>query len=441
MIGHFYQPIPGWFSIEQQEFYKKVVRNLPDNSHVVEVGAWMGKSSSYMAVEIINSGKTIKFDCVDHWQGSIEHKDYEVIKNGTLYEEFLKNTAPVDATINPIKKFSIEAARDYPDASLDMVFLDGSHELDDVIDDICAWLPKIKPGGILAGDDFNENEFPGVVNAVQQMLNDVQIDKTVWIYTAPVVSNLIDVETDEHINLLSKENSEVETYIIAIQGNKNSETQLQKCIESCKRVGQKYNVFYGYDGTDRKTIKTPDHLKSKDYMKWIKLKDHGLSITEVACALSHLAVWAECMTIDKPIIVLEHDALMVSPFKKFKFKNSIQYLGHQDQLKQIGNPFLMSRGLHAAPVHHINYNFAFARGFHCYAIDPLMARRLFSQILQDGLINAADVIAEITKYSVVQDGIYGIQNNPAGVSSSITPITRSAYRGRKDWTKMPGVTR
>lgn len=439
MIDHFYQPIPGWFSKEHQEFYQRTVKNLPDASHVVEVGAWMGKSTSYMAVEIANSGKTIKFDCVDHWQGSVEHIEYQEIKDGTLYEKFLVNIAPVLEFVTPIKKSSVDAAKDYPDESLDVVFLDGSHELDDVLDDICAWMPKLKPGGILAGDDFNEHEYPGVYNAVHQLLNDITIDRTIWIYQKPPLPIPISVVTDSYINLLPNEDSEVEAFIIAINGNRNSETQLQTCIASCKRVGQKYNVFYGYDGTDG-TIKTPEHLQSKDYMKWIKVKDHDLSVTEIACALSHLAVWAECMTLDKPIVILEHDAVMVSPFKKFKFKNAIQYLGHQDQMKT-ATPFLMSRGLQSAPVHHINYNFAFARGFHCYAIDPIMAKRLFSQILQDGIINAADVIAEVTKYSVVQDGLYAVQNNLAGMSSSITPVTRKVYKGRKDWTKMPGVTR
>ena len=45
----------------------------------MEVGSFLGKSAVFMAVEIINSGKRIKFDCIDHWKGSEEHCDNENI--------------------------------------------------------------------------------------------------------------------------------------------------------------------------------------------------------------------------------------------------------------------------------------------------------------------------------------------------------------------------
>ena len=41
-----------------------------------------------MAVEIINSNKNIKFDCVDTWKGSIEHETYDVITEEKLYNIF-----------------------------------------------------------------------------------------------------------------------------------------------------------------------------------------------------------------------------------------------------------------------------------------------------------------------------------------------------------------
>ena len=78
-------------------------------------------------------------------------------------------------------------------------------------------------------------------------------------------------------------------YIITIGGNDTSQQQTKKCIESCNAVGMPFQLFFGYDGTDKKTIKTPPHLNNADYMKWIKIMDSALCVTEVACALSHLA--------------------------------------------------------------------------------------------------------------------------------------------------------
>lgn len=52
-----------WFSYAN--LYSEMVNRFPSGSHFFEIGSWKGKSSAYMAVEIVNSGKDIKFDCID----------------------------------------------------------------------------------------------------------------------------------------------------------------------------------------------------------------------------------------------------------------------------------------------------------------------------------------------------------------------------------------
>jgi hypothetical protein len=141
-MEHFYQNIgEDWFSYPQ--LYKRIVDNSQDGSHVVEVGSWKGRSAAFMSVEIINSNKKIKFDCVDTWKGSIEHETYDVITEEKLYDVFLSNIEPVKHIINPIRMTSIEASKLYKDNSLDFVFIDASHEYEDVKADILSWLPKI----------------------------------------------------------------------------------------------------------------------------------------------------------------------------------------------------------------------------------------------------------------------------------------------------------
>jgi len=51
------------FSFDCEEIFEMAVKHFPTNSHFVEIGLGQGKSSGYMAVEIINSGKNIKLDC------------------------------------------------------------------------------------------------------------------------------------------------------------------------------------------------------------------------------------------------------------------------------------------------------------------------------------------------------------------------------------------
>lgn len=182
-LEHFYQKIPGWPN-ELPQIYAKMVQNFPENSHFVEVGAWKGASTAAMGVEIANSGKNIRFDVVDTWQGSEEHQTDRSVIDNSLFEEFLANTAPVRQFINPIRSTSIEAAKLYADNSLDFVCIDANHEYEQVKLDILAWLPKIKSGGMFAGDDFHHT-WPGVVRAVQELLSGYHNSATSWWWTKP----------------------------------------------------------------------------------------------------------------------------------------------------------------------------------------------------------------------------------------------------------------
>jgi hypothetical protein len=172
-MEHFYNTIgEDWFTY--QELYSNMVNYFPDNALFVEIGSWKGRSTSYMAVEIHNSEKNIKFDCVDTWDGSEEHSDPNscwfqpelVNDKNWLYRIFLENTKPVNHIINPIRTTSLEAAQYYKNRSIDFVFIDAAHDYENVKADLNAWYPKVKKGGFIGGHDYPG--FSGVVLAVNE---------------------------------------------------------------------------------------------------------------------------------------------------------------------------------------------------------------------------------------------------------------------------------
>lgn len=176
----FHEPQFGenWFTYAN--FYQHIVQTLPNNSHIVEVGSWKGKSAAFMAVEIINSGKNILFDCVDTWKGSIEHTNDAFVKSGSLFDLFLSNIEPIKHIIKPIRMKSVDASYLYDDKSLEFVFLDASHEYEHIKQDIEHWLPKVKIGGILAGHDY-DNHWPGVKKAVNEKFKSIMTRESCWI--------------------------------------------------------------------------------------------------------------------------------------------------------------------------------------------------------------------------------------------------------------------
>jgi hypothetical protein len=186
-MHHFYQNIHGWMDFEN--LYSHMVNEAHHLSHFVEVGSWKGKSSAFMCVEIANSGKIIRFDCVDTWQGSDVHQtggpfeDHDCV-NGELLTRFQENMAPVTGRFNTIISTSVQAAQSYANWSLDFVFIDADHSYPSMIQDITAWLPKIKPGGYLAGHDYPN--WAGVKQAVDELLPQaLHYPPTSWIYHVP----------------------------------------------------------------------------------------------------------------------------------------------------------------------------------------------------------------------------------------------------------------
>ena len=185
-MKHFYENIQGWseFIIP---FYEHMVATSDNGATFVEVGAWKGRSIAYLATEIINSDKAIFVHAVDTWLGSKEHLKQgfrDDIINDKIYYEYLNNIEPVKDWVNSIRLPSVEAAKIFYDNSLDLVLLDGDHTTNGVMNDIEAWWPKIKPGGILAGDDYDSTYWPSVCKAVHDKFgyNDIHLFGTggIW---------------------------------------------------------------------------------------------------------------------------------------------------------------------------------------------------------------------------------------------------------------------
>lgn len=157
MIQHFYEPLRGWF--EFQGLYSQMVERFPTGSRFVEVGTFAGKSFAYLVTEIVNSGKTIEAVAIDGfpWEG--------------LLEEFIGNMKPLEGKYRYIQGNSWESARTFNDQSLDFVFLDADHTYESVSNDIKAYLPKVKPGGVIAGHDYND-VWEGLRKAVDEKFGD-----------------------------------------------------------------------------------------------------------------------------------------------------------------------------------------------------------------------------------------------------------------------------
>lgn len=235
-------------------------------------------------------------------------------------------------------------------------------------------------------------------------------------------------------------------YILTIA---NDEKRIQPCVDSLEKHGIAYELFPGFDGTGEE-IAVPEHLKNAAYIKWIKVLDHTLNKREIACALGHISLWAHCLTINKPIAILEDDSIAYKPLPEcLSNVSSIDYLGHADDLEylkviikaknqeQIFNalqntdtsPYFKSPNLQM-----INRNFAFMRQAHAYAISPLTAKKLMSYVLEHGLVNPLDVLIRVGLFSISKQDFF------VATSQSSQLLTQIGHNNeRKSSPNIPGV--
>lgn len=76
-----------------------------------------------------------------------------------------------------LRMSSVEAAKSIPDHSVDFVYIDAVHTYEHCKADILAWLPKIRPGGMIAGDDYYK-PHNAVSRAVDELFGPQDTDRS-----------------------------------------------------------------------------------------------------------------------------------------------------------------------------------------------------------------------------------------------------------------------
>lgn len=147
-----------------------------------EIGVWAGETSAYL----LNRFQELQYRGVDPYLSFEDcglHENYNKVSEGIVHKLWFQNQASADSvydiackTYEPfgkraqlIRKKSLDAVTDIPSDSLDFVYIDGNHFHKEVLLDITMWKNKIRPRGILIGDDFNWNDdLSNVARAVQE---------------------------------------------------------------------------------------------------------------------------------------------------------------------------------------------------------------------------------------------------------------------------------
>jgi MMP 1-O-methyltransferase len=139
--------IPGWLTDEEADALYELARACRGDGVIVEIGSWKGKSTVCLGLGSL-AGSSVPVYAID------PHADYR-------FGDFKDNVerAGIVELVRPIASLSQPAADGF-DEPIELLFVDGSHEYDLVLEDFEKWVPKVVDGGWIAFHDTTWTKGP-----------------------------------------------------------------------------------------------------------------------------------------------------------------------------------------------------------------------------------------------------------------------------------------
>lgn len=162
--------VEGWMRFPELTWLYEASKGMDT---IAEVGSWKGRSTNALC----SGAKLGNVTAIDHFMGSvgedIQHREAKKDPDA-VYKAFLENTKQfTNLTVHRSSSEDAAAAL----GSFDMIFIDAEHTYEGVKKDIALWKPKTKI--LLCGHDYS-NGWPGVKQAVNEMLGEVGVCDSIW---------------------------------------------------------------------------------------------------------------------------------------------------------------------------------------------------------------------------------------------------------------------
>lgn len=148
--------IEGWLTPGQEFWLFSAAWELRPGARIVEIGSYKGRSTVSLAFACVNTRKHVF--AIDRWQGVYEdikdqHQLHNTFDKGFFHvweHNIIANH--LQDYVTPLVGNSSDIAKIWR-APIDMLFVDGSHQYEDVVADFEYFFPYVVPGGLMAFHD------------------------------------------------------------------------------------------------------------------------------------------------------------------------------------------------------------------------------------------------------------------------------------------------
>ena len=168
--------IPGWSSSEKLERLGYLASQVPEYGTIVEVGTFCGRSAYVLGH---NKHPTVSLMCVDmfpqRWMVSgtvAEYLGSESLHGDKSqyysYETFMENVGNVP-NLDTLRAFMPLPEWASIDLDVDLIFIDSTHDYENVKSELNMWYPRMKSNCTIIVDDYFDL-FPGCIAAVDEFV-------------------------------------------------------------------------------------------------------------------------------------------------------------------------------------------------------------------------------------------------------------------------------
>lgn len=147
--GRIYE-VDGLLVPGQERWLFEATKSLPDDATIVEIGGYKGRSTCCFAFACVGTRKHVF--TIDTFDGNTTDFSGDDLRHFfNVWHTNLKRNKLLEH-VTPLIGLSQEVAKAWS-GPIHLLFIDGSHQYEDVLVDFNAFYPHVVPGGIVALHD------------------------------------------------------------------------------------------------------------------------------------------------------------------------------------------------------------------------------------------------------------------------------------------------
>ncbi len=243
-------------------------------------GAEVGVQAGLYSQTLRDTWEGEELYLIDWWKYSPNYKDIANVSDEKQKELYFSviNRFMDNQSVQIIRKNSIEASKQFPNEFFDWIYLDADHSYEGCTNDLEAWYPKLKKGGVFAGHDYIDGELIGGTFGVKSAVDNFISSKEVNLYLTEentirswyfiksgknfAEDKLVSNEINENLN--ESDYSKLQSVLNKILGASYELFSLKHFDEAIDTLNKSEELFYSI--SDKELIAAFENMKGFNYL-------------------------------------------------------------------------------------------------------------------------------------------------------------------------------